>query len=296
MARTEEQSDQFAELDRWDDLTILTALVDGQAHAVMAVRKALPEIAAAAEAIAVRLRKGGRLVYAGAGTSIRIAVQDGSELPATFNMPADKLVYLIAGGRNAMFEGAAEAEDDGSTAIREVEAAGCSSADAMIAVAASGATPYTVAAAKRARELGSLVVAVANNPHSELAKHANHEIFLDTGPEVIAGSTRMGAGTAQKCALNLLSTLVHVRLGAIYGGMMVNVRAENAKLKKRARAMVARIAKVDDGIAGAALDAAEGEVKPAVLICAGARDLARADQLLNETQGNLRQALEKLRG
>jgi N-acetylmuramic acid 6-phosphate etherase len=114
MARTEEQSDQFADLDRWDDLTILTALVDGQANAVMAVRKALPEIAAAAEAIAARLRKGGRLIYAGAGTSIRIAVQDGSELPATFNMPIEKLVYLIAGGRNAIFEGAAEAEDDGS--------------------------------------------------------------------------------------------------------------------------------------------------------------------------------------
>lgn len=295
MVRTEEQSDRFAELDRWDDLTILTALVDGQANALMAVRKALPEIAAAAESIAARLRKGGRLIYAGAGTSIRIAVQDGSELPATFNMPVEKLVYLIAGGRNAMFEGAAEAEDDGPNAIREAEAAGCSDADAMIAVAASGTTPYTVAAAKRARELGTLVVAIANNPNSELAKQANHEIFLDTGPEVIAGSTRMGAGTAQKCALNLLSTLVHIRLGAIYGGMMVNVRAENAKLKKRARAIVARIAKVDEDYAGAALDAAEGEVKPAVLICAGARDLARADQLLNETQGNLRQALEKLR-
>jgi N-acetylmuramic acid 6-phosphate etherase len=295
MARTEEQSDQFAELDRWDDLTILTALVDGQAHAVMAVRKALPLIAETAQAIADRLRGGGRLIYAGAGTSIRIAVQDGSELPATFGMPQDKLVYLIAGGREAMFEGAAEAEDDVQAAIRDVEAAGCSNADALIAVAASGTTPYTVAAARRARELGSLVIAVANNSRSELARHADHEIFLDSGPEVIAGSTRMGAGTAQKCALNLLSTLVHVRLGAIYGGMMVNVRADNAKLKKRARAIVARIAKVDDDIAGAALDAAEGEVKPAVLICAGARDLARADQLLGETQGNLRQALEKLR-
>jgi N-acetylmuramic acid 6-phosphate etherase len=238
------------------------------------------------------LAGGGRLFYAGAGTSIRIGVQDGSELPATFGMDEDKIDYLIAGGRVAMFETLADAEDDIGEGSKAASA--CKAGDALIAIAASGSTAYTIAAAKRARELGATVVAVVNNPNSALASAADIEIFLDSGPEIITGSTRMGAGTAQKAALNFLSTLVHIKLGAVHDGMMVNVRADNLKLKARAAGIVSRIAKVDEKDAAAALELARGEVKPAILISAGASSPAAAQQLLLESKGNLRLALSRL--
>jgi N-acetylmuramic acid 6-phosphate etherase len=292
--QTEYGSAEFTGIDTWDDLAILSALVEGQRRSVYAVRKALPMIAIAADATAKRLAAGGRLIYAGAGTSIRIAVQDGSELPATFGMVEDKLVYLIAGGRTAMFETLAGAEDDAAEGSNAVAAAQCTPGDVLIAVAASGTTPYTVAAAKRARELGALVIAVVNNPATPLASAAEHAIFLDTGPEVIAGSTRMGAGTAQKAALNLLSTLAHIKLGAVHDGMMVAVKADNLKLKTRARGIVARITGAGEDKAAAALEATRGDVKPAVLICAGAKSPAAARELLAATQGNLRRALARI--
>ena len=201
---------------------ILEALVEGQERAIAAVRQAIPAISRAAAVLAERLQAGGRLAYAGAGTSIRVAVQDGSELPATFGMAEDRLLYLIAGGRAAMFETLAEAEDDEADGAAQAEA--CGAGDVLVAVAASGATPFTVAAARRAREKGCFVIAVVNNPGSRLAAAADLEILLASGPEVIAGSTRLGAGTAQKAALNLLSTLTHIRLGAVHDGLMVNVR------------------------------------------------------------------------
>lgn len=292
--QTEHGSVEFAGIDTWNDLAILSALVEGQRRSIYAVRKSLPAIAAAADAAAKRLATGGRLIYAGAGTSIRIAVQDGSELPATFGMAEDRLVYLIAGGRAAMFETLAGAEDDAAEGGRVVDAVNCTRGDVVIAVAASGTTPYTVAAAKRARELGALVISIVNNPATPLASAAEHSIFLDTGPEVIAGSTRMGAGTAQKAALNLLSTLAHIKLGAVHDGMMVNVKADNLKLKKRARGIVARITGAGEEKAAAALEATHGDVKPAVLICAGANSPATARELLAATRGNLRQALARL--
>lgn len=292
--QTEHGSAEFVGIDTWDDLAVLSALIEGQRRSIYSVRKALPAIATAADATARRLAAGGRLIYAGAGTSIRIAVQDGSELPATFGMAEDKLVYLIAGGRAAMFETLAGAEDDAAEGGRAVDGAKCGPGDVLVAVAASGTTPYTVAAAKRARELGALVLAVVNNPATPLAAAAEHVIFLDTGPEVIAGSTRMGAGTAQKAALNLLSTLAHIKLGAVHDGMMVNVKADNLKLKKRARGIVSRITGAGEDKAAAALEATRGDVKPAVLICAGAKSPAAAQNLLTAARGNLRQALARL--
>jgi N-acetylmuramic acid 6-phosphate etherase len=290
--RDTEVSGSYAGIDTWSDQRVLEALVEGQERAIAAVRKALPAISRAAEVLADRLGRGGRLVYAGAGTSIRVGVQDGSELPATFGMPEEKLLYLIAGGRNAMFDTMADAEDDEADGALQAE--DCRAGDVMLAVAASGGTPFTVAAAKRAREKGAFVVAVVNNPGSRLAAVADLEILLASGPEVIAGSTRMGAGTAQKAALNLLSTLTHIRLGAVHDGYMVNVESGNAKLKNRARGIVAAIAGVNEARAGECLEAAEGRVKPAVLMCAGAQNLAAAQQMLAEANGNLRLALSRL--
>lgn len=292
LRKTENNLAELAGIDTWNDADILAAFVGGQERAIVAVKAATPQISQAANAIAACLGGGGRLFYAGAGTSIRIGVQDGSELPATFGMAEDKIDYLIAGGRGAMFDTRADAEDDAVEGSRAASA--CKAGDALIAIAASGSTPYTIAAAKRARELGAKVVAVVNNPSSALAAAADIEILLDSGPEVITGSTRMGAGTAQKAALNFLSTLVHIKLGAVYDGMMVNVQAGNLKLKARAAGIVSRITGVSEKDAAAALELTGGEVKPAVLISAGANSLDTAQELLLESKGSLRLALSQL--
>ncbi|MBC8036075.1 MAG: N-acetylmuramic acid 6-phosphate etherase [Rhizobiales bacterium] len=292
MRKTENNLPESAGIDTWSDAEILAAFAGGQERAIAAVTAAIPQISKAANVVAACLAEGGRLFYAGAGTSIRIGVQDGSELPATFGMDEDKIDYLIAGGRAAMFETLADAEDDAIEGNRAASA--CKAGDALIAIAASGSTPYTIAVAKRARELGAKVIAVVNNPNSALAAAADIEILLDSGPEIITGSTRMGAGTAQKAALNFLSTLVHIKLGAVYDGMMINVQAGNIKLKARAGGIVSRIANVSEKDAAIALEITKGEVKPAVLISAGAGSLDTAQRLLRESRGNLRLALSRL--
>ena len=232
-ARTTEQAvDASRGIDTWESVEILNALVTGQERAIAAVRSAIPQIASAATMLAQRLSAGGKLAYAGAGTSIRIAVQDGSELPATFGMAKDKIIYLIAGGKAAMFDTLADAEDDVKAGQRD--ATRLLATDTLVAVAASGHTPYTIATAQAAKANGVYVISVVNNSGTALGTLGDIEIVLETGAEVIAGSTRMGAGTAQKAALNLLSTLTHIRLGAVHDGMMVNVQAGNLKLKHRA--------------------------------------------------------------
>jgi N-acetylmuramic acid 6-phosphate etherase len=276
-------------LDTWDDQSVLQSLHAGQLRAIDAVGSALPQIASAATLLAERLRAGGRLIYVGAGTSARIAVQDGSELPATFGMAEQRIVYLIAGGSAALIETLAEAEDD--TAAGERDAQVCGRADTVIAVAASGSTPYTVAAAQSAKKLGSVIIAVTCNAGTALNQLADVSIVLISGPEVIAGSTRMGAGTAQKAALNLLSTLTHV-----YDGLMVNVQADNAKLRQRAQRIVCAITGVPIERAAEALAQAKGHVKPAALLCLGARSLAAAEELLSRHNGNLRLAMRHMAG
>jgi N-acetylmuramic acid 6-phosphate etherase len=289
---TETSSPASRGIDSWDDARILEVMADGQDRAIAAVRAALPQIGEAASEIATRLASGGRLIYAGAGTSIRVGVQDGSELPATFGMPEDRILYLIAGGRDAMFDTLADAEDDAEEGRKAAQV--CGPGDSVIAIAASGTTPYTVAVAREARERGALVIAVVNNPDTQLGAAADIEILLHSGPEVIAGSTRMGAGTAQKAALNLLSTLTHIKLGAVHDGLMVNVAAGNLKLRRRARGIVMQIAGVPEASAEAALDKTGYAIKPAVLLCAGARDAQEAQRLLTETNGRLRLALARL--
>jgi N-acetylmuramic acid 6-phosphate etherase len=295
MRKTEQHSSDLAGLDTWEDQAILEALLEGQAAAIESVRAAFLAISQASVPLAESLRQGGRLLYAGAGSSIRQGIVDGIELPATFGFPPERLHFLVAGGREALFDSRGAAEDDSHAAMREIAALNLTNLDTLIAIAASGSTPYTVAAARAARAAGALVVAIVNNADSALASSADHEILLDSGPEVVAGSTRMGAGTAQKAALNLLSTLTNIRLGAVHDGLMVNLRADNDKLRERARGIVMAIAQVDETAAREALEAAGSEVKPAVLLAAGARDVGAAKDLLHQSQGNLRQALVRLR-
>ena len=290
---TEQSVDTSQGIDTWESVEILSVLVAGQERAIAAVRDAIPQIASAADALAKRLAAGGRLAYAGAGTSIRIAVQDGSELPTTFGMAEDKILYLIAGGKAAMFDTLADAEDDAKAG--QHDAAQLLSTDTLVAVAASGHTPYTIAAAQAAKAKGAYVISVVNNSGSALGALGDIEIVLETGAEVIAGSTRLAAGTAQKAALNLLSTLSHIRLGAVYDGMMVNVQAGNIKLKLRAAEIVAKISGANIERAIQVLNDANAEVKPAVLLCSGAQNLETAQMLLKKTKGNLRLALAQLK-
>lgn len=284
---------RYRDLDLWDDRSALAALWEGQLAAVAAVGPALPAIADAVGAIAARLASGGRLVYAGAGTSIRIAVQDGTELGPTFDWPEARTLYLIAGGEGALREAVEGAEDDAGAAEAQVSAAGIDAADVVIGIAASGRTPFTIAALRAARATGALTVGIAGTPEAPLLQAAEHAICLPTGPEVIAGSTRMKAGTAQKVALNLISTQVMVRMGRVHAGQMVDMRPANSKLRTRARGMVMQLAGTDPDRADAALAAAGGRIKPAVLIARGLSAEA-AMRALADCDDNLRRALEQL--
>jgi N-acetylmuramic acid 6-phosphate etherase len=258
------------------------------------VRPALPAIAQAAEAVERRLATGnGRLVYVGAGTSGRIGCQDGAELPPTFDWPDDRVLLLLAGGETALARAVEGAEDDAEEARRRIREARVGPDDIVVGIAASGATPFTVAAISAAREAGALTIGVANVPRSLLLLAAEHPILCETGAEVIAGSTRMKAGTAQKIVLNLFSTLLMIRLGRVYRGMMVAMRPTNAKLKRRSVAMVAHLLDLRRQDAERWLVAAGGDIKRAVLMARGASS-TEADRLLTATGQNLREALAAL--
>jgi N-acetylmuramic acid 6-phosphate etherase len=295
MAETETMSRRYRGLDSWSDEEILDAFWEGQARAVAAVRPALAEIAAAARAIAARIEPDGRLIYAGAGSSGRQAALDGMELGATFGWPDERVVLLLAEGPVMEPGAAGRYEDNDDDARRRVADLALRPADVVIAVAASGTTPFTRAAAEAAQRAGALVVGIANNADAPLLKHADHQILLQTGAEIISGSTRMNAGTAHKAVLGLLSSLTMTRLGHVYDGLMVSMRAENTKLRQRAAEIIAEIAGCSQEAAAAALDASQGRIKPAALIAHGAEP-AVAEKLLQEAGGNLRVALSLLAG
>lgn len=290
---TEDVSARFQDLDAWGDLDILKALYEGQLAAVAAISTALPAIAEAVTAAVPKLEAGGRLIYAGAGTSGRIGIQDGAELTPTFDWPAERLGFAIAGGDEAILhavENAEDSVDDGTEAMRRAD---IGANDVVIGLAASGRTPYTLAAIGEAKARGALTVGVANNRGAALLRTADLGILIETGEEVVAGSTRMKAGTAQKIVLNLFSTLLMIRLGRVYRGLMVHMRVTNAKLRHRAAEMVETITGCGMEAAARHLDRAGGDVKRAALLASGA-DTARAEALLSRHRGNLRLALVEL--
>ena len=287
---TEDVSARYLDLDAWESHEVLRALWEGQLSAVAAIGPALPAIAAAAEAAEAALRRGGRLVYVGAGTSGRIGMQDGAELPPTFDWPEDRLAFAIAGGKAAILKAVENAEDSTAEAARWVAEAGIGPDDVVVGLAASGTTPFTLAVLKGARTCGAVTVGIANNPGTPILAASAFPVLIATGAEVVAGSTRMKAGTAQKIVLNLFSTLVMIRLGRVYRGQMVAMRATNAKLRARMTAMVARLAGCDAETAERASAEADGDIKRAVLIASGATR-AVADAVLARADGNLRHAL-----
>ncbi len=291
--QTERPSPRYAAVDAWESADVLDAIVEGQFAAVAAVRGQHPAIERAAVAIEGRLRAGGRLAYAGAGTSGRLAAQDGAELPPTFGWPADRVLIFIAGGQEALLKAIEGAEDDTAEAARLVTQHSLGDNDVLIAVAASGTTPFTLACLRQAGQRGALTIGIANNHDTALLNESDHAICLDTGSEVIAGSTRMKAGTAQRIALAALSSLVMIRMGRVYGGLMVDVQATNAKLVRRSEAMLRQITGRDSDEIRRALDAAQGRVKLAALLLHGLTP-AKAEALLERTGGHLRAALAEL--
>jgi N-acetylmuramic acid 6-phosphate etherase len=290
---TESVGARYRGLDAWPSRDILDVFAEGQMAAIAAVRAALPAIEAAGEAATVRLRDGGRLVYAGAGTSGRLALLDGVELTPTFDWPPERIVTLMAGGETALIRAVEGAEDDREAAARDVAGARVVSADVMIAVAASGATPYTLAALGAARRAGALGIGIANNPGAPLLAAADHPILLDTGAEAIGGSTRMKAGTAQKATLNLLSSLIMTKLGRVHDGYMVDLRATNAKLRRRSERMLIEITGAGAAAAQEALKRCDGRVKPAVLVLRGLSPDS-AERALQAAGGSLRGALKTI--
>lgn len=289
---TEAVSSRFEDLDAWPAAAVLDALWESQLAAVASVQPVLPAIAAAAEAAAAYLVAGGRLAYAGAGTSGQIGVQDGAELPPTFSWPEDRLVLLMAGGTSAFTRAIEGAEDDEEAARKAIVDHAVGAPDVLIAVAASGSTPFTLACAHEAAARGALTIGVANSADAPLLAAVVHPILVQTGAEVIAGSTWLKAGTAQKVVLNLLSTSIMLRLGRVYRGQMVDMNARNEKLRRRAARMVMQLAGCDETGALAALAQAGWRVKQAVLIVGGL-DSAAADALLLRYGGRLRAALSE---
>lgn len=289
---TESVDPRFADLDAWPPGAALTAMWEGQLAAVAAVGPALPAIERAAAAALPLLAAGGRLAYAGAGTSGRLGVQDGAELTPTFDWPADRVVLLMAGGEAAFTTAIENAEDDREAARAAVTRHGLGHGDVLLAIAASGGTPYTLAAIEAARAAGALTIAVINS-EGPMAAAAEHVLLARTAPEVLAGSTRMKAGTAQKIMLNLFSTLLMLGLGRVHRGLMVDMLARNAKLRARARRMLHHLTGADEAAIEAALTATGGRVKPAVLVLAGV-PAQHATELLARHRGHLRAALASL--
>jgi N-acetylmuramic acid 6-phosphate etherase len=295
MSNTEDRDPRFADIDSWPTSDAVEAMLDGQIAALVAIRDATSAIAAAADAAAIRLSSGGRLVYAGAGTSGRVAVQDGVELGPTFGWPEVRLVYLVAGGMAALTQSAEGAEDDEVAARAAVKAAQIDQNDVVIGVAASGRTPFTLAILESARAAGALTIAIANNPGAPLLAVAEHGLLAATGSEIIAGSTRMKAGTAQKAILNILSTAIMLRLGRVYRGLMVDMQVSNDKLLARAQAMVASLAACSPEVAAHALEQTNHNIKAAILVAGGASPEAAAERLAAH-HGILRAAIEQFGG
>jgi len=290
---TEEVDPRFADLDAWSLTSAMEAMWEGQLAAVAAIGHALPAITAATEAAKAALGDHGRIVYVGAGTSARVAVQDGAELMPTFAWPSERVRFIVAGGDSAFVASIEGAEDDVDDAVAQINAARLTPHDVVIAVAASGTTPFTVAALQQAGSFGAVTIGVANNPGTALLASAKFSILIETGRELIAGSTRMKAGTAQKVVLNLISSGIMLRLGRVYRGMMVNMQPTNAKLKRRAEAMVAQIAHCDPSHAARWLEQAEGDIKTAGLLALGV-DRVDAEAILKNCDGNLRRVFAEL--
>jgi N-acetylmuramic acid 6-phosphate etherase len=289
---TEQINPATLDLDERSTLGILQAMSDEDAAAVAAVRRVLPEIAKAVEMVADRMARDGRLIYVGAGTSGRLGVLDASECPPTFGVPPGLVLGIIAGGDVALRRSSEGVEDHARVGARDMEAVEVGPLDTVVGISASGRAPYVGGALQYARRRGAATVAIVNHDPAEIARHAQLTIPLLTGPEVLAGSTRLKAGTAQKLALNMISTAVFVRLGYVYRNWMVNLRPTNIKLKARAVRIVQQAGGVDADTARNLLVRARNGVKVALVMAKTGLDAREATRRLEGARGWVRLAIQ----
>lgn len=287
---TEQRNPRTTHLDTMPIAELLAAMNAEDATVPDAVRSALGDLVRAVELVTARLRAGGRLVYLGAGTSGRLGLLDAAECPPTFGTSPDQVVGVIAGGPDAVLNAVEGAEDDPRAAIADLDAIGLNAGDAVVGLAASGRTPYVLAGLDHARAAGAATISVACNTGALISERADVAIEVPTGPEVLTGSTRLKAGTAQKLVCNMISTAAMVQLGKTYENLMVDVRPTNEKLSERARRIVAEATSRDQDTAAAALEAAGGSAKTAIVMLLTDRDAEAAHRLLEQSGGRVRTA------
>ena len=291
MLKTETPNQEHAQLDQYPTDKLVGAIVDDQLGAVNAVRAAGARIAQAVDAAVPRMQAGGRLIYVGAGTSGRLGVLDSVELYPTFSWPAERAVALLAGGIDAMFVAVEGAEDDTDQGAADLRAQQPGPNDVVLALAASGRTPYVLGALRAAREAGALTIGFANNVDAPVAGEADIGVTLDTGTEIISGSTRLKAGTSQKIALNAFSSSLMVRLNKVYGNLMVDLKPTNAKLVVRAVRLTMIATGASEADSRAVLEQCGFHVKVAIVALKRQTDVAQARALLERAHGSVRQAL-----
>jgi N-acetylmuramic acid 6-phosphate etherase len=289
--KTEVPHPDHSRLDEYEMRDLVAAFIDDQSQAAAAVRGAAAHLATAVSAAVPRLEAGGRLVYVGAGTSGRLGLLDCVELLPTFSWPAERAVALLAGGPDAVYRAVEGAEDDRAQGAADVRAIGITANDVVLLLAASGATPFVMGALDAARAAGALTIGIANNPGTPLATGAEIGIVLDTGHEVVSGSTRLKAGTAQKIALNTFSTAVMVSMHKVYGNLMVDLKPTNAKLRQRAIRLTMVATGVDEATAKRALEESRFQVKVAILAILKETSVEEAKARLAAAHGSLRAAL-----
>jgi len=289
--KTEMPHPDHARLDQYGTRELVDALIDDQSGAARAVRGMAGQIAAAVTAALLRLQAGGRLVYVGAGTSGRLGLMDSVELVPTFSWPAERAVSVLAGGAGAVYRAVEGAEDDAGRGAAELAAIDVAAEDVVLLLAASGSTPYVMGALAAARAAGALTIGIANNPGAPLARDAEIGIVLDTGCELISGSTRLKAGTAQKIALNTFSSAVMVRMNKVYGNLMVDLKPTNAKLVRRAVQLTMLATGADEATAQTTLEESGYQIKVAIVAIAGEVDVEEARARLAAAAGSVRAAM-----
>ena len=288
---TEQANPASASIDSLPAEDVLRIINAEDRRVALAVEREIPAIARAVDSITAAFERGGRLFYIGAGTSGRLGVLDASECPPTFSVPPEMVQGIIAGGEAALSRATETTEDDPAIGVRDLQAHGFTAGDVLVGIAASGRTPYVLGAVAEARRLGAVTVGISCTPDSELAHAVDIAITPLVGPEVVAGSTRMKAGTAQKLVLNMLTTGAFIRLGYVYGNLMVNVQPKNTKLVDRARRIVARAAGISYQQAATVLDEAAGSVRTAILMARGGVDRGEAERRLAAAGGRISKAL-----
>jgi len=288
---TESVADSYRDLDLMTVAQLVDAMNASNAEVPAAVARQSASIAAATEGVAERMRRGGRLIYVGAGTAGRMGILDASEIPPTFGTVPELVVGVIAGGEQAIHTAVENAEDDEEAGAAALAALRLGPLDAVVGISASGRTPYVLGAIEHAKRVGAFTVGLACNAGSALGSAAEVGIEVVVGPEILTGSTRLKSGTAQKLVLNMISTIAMVQLGKVHGNLMVDLRATNAKLRARSERTVMLATGVDADTAAAALDATGGWIKAAILMSETSIDAATATRLLTEHGGRLRDAL-----